>query len=253
MEPISDRSSQRSGAGKVIGGLVALYVLVCLCIGVYGYFFRQQIPGVQGYFPTATATADPTPMAHPPQPLSGDKILKEDFSNNNNVWTGEDNPPSDAQIKNGKLTLASLKPGSFGYAYCQVCPILASPFYIQVDFSTNQLIDESYGIAFSSDKYHTIFYIFQINAKKSRYDLYKYGGHGFSLRTSRNTTLIKPYPNTNTLSVSLKNDLIVMYINGEMVDTYQDTGSALGSGVYWPFVNNSGFTLYVDNLLAYGR
>ena len=236
----------------VIGCITALCILICVGLGTSCYLLWPQAwPGQRLLVATPTLLPTGTALTH--QPPAGDKVFRDDFSNNDSKWRGEDNPPANVLVNDGKLTLEALRPGAFGAAYCQSCPTLASPFYIQADLSTNQSIDEAYGLAFGSTATHDDFYVFQINEQSSRFFLYKYDAQTWTLRTSRKSDLIRPYPNANTLGVDLDKDLIVMYINGQEVDTYQDTGNALGSGTFWPYTDNAGFRLTVDNFFAYGK
>jgi hypothetical protein len=253
MEPASGKYSGQDGGGIriVVGCMSALYVFICLCFGVYVYIFRQQIPVVQNYFPTITPTPTATPVTH--KPTNGEKIFKDDFSNNQNGWYGEDLPLTLLEINNGKLRLKSLNTGASGYAYCQSCPILTSPYYIQADLSTDRPTKETYGIGFSSVDFHSVFYLFEITTEPPAYNLYKYKNQTWTRRISRETDLIKLYPSVNTLGISLDHDLITLYINGEIVDTYEDTGSVMGSGKFWPYVDDVGFTLILDNLYTYGK
>ncbi|MGC1377534.1 MAG: hypothetical protein WA821_14975 [Anaerolineales bacterium] len=253
MEPTVETTSKKNnGVGIIFGSMAVLCALVCLCLGGYVYIFRQQIPGVQNYFPTATPTA--TAPAH--QPASGDIVFRDGFSDNKNQWyvcCTEITPSSSFEISNGKLRLASIRQGRESDIYCRFCPALKSPYYFQVELSTDRPTKDAYGMGFSSDEGHDIFYLFEINTDPPQYELYKFRYQTWAMYISRKTDLIKPYPNTNTLGVSLDHDLITLYINGQIVDTYEDTGNVLGSGTFWPHTDDVGPTVVVDNLYAYGK
>jgi hypothetical protein len=250
MEPITENRPTQDGGTKIaILGLAGLYFLVCLCIGIFIFPFRQQIPGIQNYSPTATPTLTATPIAH--WPASGDKIIEDDFADNNLQWQSVwDN--DNVSVRGGKLYL-SAAPGEFAMAECLLCPSLRSNYYVQADLATDQAIDESYGIVFSASAYHSDYYLFEINSTRGIYALYKYRGDDWTRRMGRKSDLIKSYPDINTLGVSIDNDVIALYINGQMVDTYQDTLSVIASGTFSIYVNSSSFTLIVDNLFAYGK
>lgn len=254
MEPVIEKSpNQNSGSGIVLGCVTAVYILACLCIGGYAYFFRQQIPGVQNYFPTETATPTATPIPH--QPTHGDKVIKDDFSDNKKDWQSESNN-STTYVKDGILVLWSARGDSYGLTKCGTCPKLADNLYIEADFSTNQAIDEYYGLAFNIGGNYDAFYSFQINATQERYVLYKRKSgydHPWMLRISKETSLIKPYPQANKLAISFDKDLIKLYINGSEVDSYKDPETEFRSGAFGFYVDSIGFHLIVDNLYAYGK
>src|SRR5690348_8732245 len=90
MEPTSPNTEEGKSAGLVFAGMGALYLVVCLCLGAFIFFARQQIPGLQSYFPTETATPRPTstptttPVAH--KPKTRYQVIEDDFSSNGKGW-----------------------------------------------------------------------------------------------------------------------------------------------------------------------
>ncbi len=257
MEPSVEKMSKKSsGLGVFFGCISALYALICLCLGIYASIFHQQISTIPNYFLKIAPTPSSTPIVH--QLTAGDKVYKDNFLDNTGLWSGIGSN-SEVSIKDGKLFLKSLHKGASGFAECGKCPKLTSPYFIQADFSTLEPTDERYGIAFSADDSYPgddalgSCYLFQIDAKNGSYELYKFLNSTWILHISRNSDSIKPHPETNTLGVSMDNDLIVFLINGEIVDTYQDSGTTMNFGYYWVFGNDAGFTLILDNLYTYGK
>jgi hypothetical protein len=252
MEPSVEKTpKQNGGSGIVFGSMAILYALVCLCLGGYVYIFRQQIPVIQNYFPTMTSTPTATPITH--QPSSGDQVFKDDFANNKNDWYGDTSLPTRVEVIKGEMHISTEGNAGPAFVYCRFCPTLKSPYYLQADFSTDRATDEPYGIGFSSEEYHATFYFFEINSTSKAYDFYKFTNRDWTLRTSRKSDLIKPYPKVNTLGVSIDHDLITLYINEQIVDTYEDTGDIMSSGTFWPYVDRPGVIVIVDNFYGYGK
>ena len=256
MEP----ARQNSGTGAVIAGFAALYLLVCLCLGTSGYALyaasRQPFPNTRGYFPTLTAMPDATPVVH--KPAADDKVIQDDFSDNKHAWISRWSDGTLA-IKNGRLSLSTSAADSIEMAQCNVCPFLGNKYYIEADLSTSQSVDSYYGIAFNINNSYHDFYVFEINTQIGRFDLYKTirspvsGDDIWMKRLSKNSSLIKPYPQVNKLGVYFDRDSMQLYINENQVESYQDIGTDLSSGAYAFYIEDPGFALMVDNFFAYGK
>ena len=251
MEPTNPRiPAKNSGTRIIFASMAGLYVLICLCLGISIFVLREQIPGVRDYFPTATST--PTATLASPRPATGDMVFQDDFSDNKNDWSVDTTPPTHLEISNGKLNIHVEKENSRGYIRCRLCPVLKSPYYLQADFLTNQVTKEFYGLAFSSSDSYDTFYLFEIAPDSGLFCFYKYKNQHWNLYISRKTDLVKPYPNANMLGIRFDHDLMTLYINQTVVDTFSDTGNSMGSGKFWPYVDSNKFTLMLDNVYSYG-
>ena len=60
---------------------------------------------------------------------------------------------------------------------------------------------------------------------------------------------IQPYPAVNKLSIYVNKSMVEFYINGKLIDTYQDAGTSFQSGQVGLYVNDTGFRLIADNLI----
>lgn len=260
MEPTSPTTGEGSSSRIVFAGMGALYVLMCLCLGAFLFVARQQIPGLQNYFPTETYTPGPTstptatPVVH--QPRTRYQVYEDDFSTDiKNWWSTNWTTGEDPNItKNGKLVLESAK-GRFGMSRCTPCKFDHDNFYLEADFATDKLIDEDYGFAFNTRNEYDDCYIFMINPVQGNYTLYKKSVRGsknlWMMHISKDSKLIKAYPATNQLAIYFNKDYFEFYINGTMVDTYHDPGTSLTDGYFGFYVNDGGFQLLADNLFGY--
>jgi len=260
---IEPTPKKESGTGITLMSLFALYVLVCLCVGgMFLFVGRQNIPVVRDYFPTISPTPSitPRPTITPTkhQPASEDRIIRDDFVENSLNWHSKWTD-GNVSIKDGQLVLSVSQADKLGVTQCKTCGYLHDKFYIEAEFSTSQSINEGYGLAFNISDDYRKFYLFQINAQRGYYILYKKNKTAdnskniWMKRLSRSSNVINPYPKSNKLAVSFRKDSMELYINDTLVGTYQDPGTALTSGEFGFYVDNTGFQLLVDNLFTYGK
>lgn len=262
MQESGTSEKQNNGSKIVFASMGALYLLVCLCLGMFVYVSRQQIPGIRDYFPTQTAmptaTSPPTatPVVHKPD--GTDRVFKDDFSYNRSNWRSKWSDDK-VNFKDGNLIVESSSINSIGMTQCSEC-VFAHSFYMDADFSTNQEIDEGYGISFNIKNGKSAYderYVFQIQPVNGSYVLSKVtivsSENVWMRRISKKSNLIKPYPAINKLGAFLSKDKIELYINGKLVDTYQDPGTEFVPGTFGFYVDSGGFQLIVDNLFSYEK
>lgn len=258
MEPVTSETpnQQNGGANIIFVGMAVLYGLICLCLGVIVFIYRQQIPGFQAYSPSETAATTVTPVPHKPD--ASDKVFKDDFTENTQQWKDEWNE-ADVEVKNGHLSLISRGATATAMTKCAVCMFPHNHFYIEADFSTDLATDQGYGFAFNLQGAYN-FYMFLINPSQERYLLYKtyfnvnsQSDSSWMLRLSKKSRLIKPYPQVNKLGVFFEKDRMELYINGQMVDTYEDPGTELTFGKFGFYTNGGGFEVIGDNLFSYSK
>src|SRR4051812_8309784 len=102
----------------LIFGCLFIPLLISLtCLSILAINYRQQIPYVQNYFPTKTATP---PAILVNQPDKNAKVTYEDFSTNHNNWSTR-YALSKAEVRDGKLFFESFKGNTYSVAYCNTC------------------------------------------------------------------------------------------------------------------------------------
>lgn len=258
MEPTSPTTGEGSSSRMVFAGMGALYVLMCLCLGAFLFVARQQIPGLQNYFPTETFTPGPTstptatPVVH--KPRTRYQVYEDDFSSDVKNWWSNWHRDQAKVTQNGKLSVHASK-GYFEMTRCTPCKFDHENFYLEADFATDKEIDENYGFAFNTRNAYDDCYVFMINPVEGSYSLYKKTVRAsknlWMMRISKDSKLIKAYPATNQLAIYFNKDYFEFYINGTMVDTYHDPGTSLTDGYFGFYVEGGDFQLLADNLFGY--
>jgi hypothetical protein len=260
METNTTEPATENNHGSIIvfGSLAVLYLLLCLCLGGFIFFSRQGIPALRNYFPTPKAlrTLTPTPVVH--IPAKDDVVIESDFSDNTQSWQSKWQTGR-VRVANGHLSIQTIG-NVTGIAECEACRFAHEQFYIEAELSSTKKTNTGYGIAFNISSaygaYEGSYYLFQINAATGRYFLYKFkaaSSSNWMLRLSKDSDLVKAYPQTNKLGVAFNKDTIELYLNGIMVESYQDPGTILNSGRFGFFVDNSDVELNIDNLFSYGK
>ena len=240
----------------MVGCLFLSILLMAGCLGILTIISRQNIPYVQNYFPTQTATP---PHILVGQPAASVKITKEDFLTNKNEWSSL-YWYAKTEVKDGKLFLESFQDKEMAIGYCNLCSFVVSsnhalrtPYYLQADFNTDKKVDEPYGLIFSAvQAKENSYYIFVINPTSDFYAAIKVQNGKWENLTSGYSDLIKPYPETNALSVEVEAGHITLYINGQKLTDFIDK-SPLADGQIGFIAGNAGFKLIVDNLFAYHK
>jgi hypothetical protein len=199
----------------------------------------------QNTFAVSLPPTTPTPHIPAIIDLKVPMIVEDDFTDNLNLWVS-DQDGEKLKVRNGTLPLQSKKTNNNLIAYCQACPYLYLPYYIEADFSTDIATGESFGLVVNDTS--DGFYLFEINMESKRYYLYQRGNDNWSLRASGESNKIQAFPNTNTLGIFANKDFLELYINATLVDLYTETSHLFYFDSFGFYVNNSGFELYVDNL-----
>lgn len=237
--------------------MVALGYILLIClvpitfIGLYYYTTPKNAPDETVHvFATNLPPATAVSLLPADYILAENNIFTEEFDDNQNSWRDNQDPYA-FEIKDGKLFIESQNPNQYVLASCASinCNWLNEPFYLQVEFATQDLYRKTYGVLFKMNYARENFILFAINSDRREYFLFNHNiTYGWSTRLAGKTDKIQPHPNVNTLGLYVNKTYIELYINGEFIDTYQDTGTSFQSGQFGVFIDNSG-VLIIDNLI----
>jgi hypothetical protein len=177
-------------------------------------------------------------------------IFRDDFSNNDHQWLSSQDETKE-KLDSDRLFFQARNEDGYGLISCDDCPYLESSYYLEASLSTNLETDDDYGLAFKRSKTLDDFYIFIINPESKKYALWHHTPDDWSFRSSGETNLIRPYPESNTLGLYASKDFIELYINGEIIDSYTESNSSFDTGYFGFYANASWFGVYVDNVVIY--
>jgi hypothetical protein len=93
------------------------------------------------------------------------------------------------------------------------------------------------------------FYLFQINTEAKKYYLYHHTYDGWSLRAAGESNHIKSFPASNILGIYANQDIAEFYINGEIIDSYNQSKPTFQFGYFGFYVDDTDFQLIIDNLM----
>jgi hypothetical protein len=243
-EKISYTTEYVVGAGYLL--------FFCLAFSLYSIFFYftylQPKPAPINTFATNLPPKTPTPHILSKNHQNVSTIFEDDFHDDVHDWsyTGD---YSSTSVKQGKLFLEARQENSYGYIVCKSCPYLNKPFYLQADFSTSEATDKSFGIIFNHDSRSDRFYLFQINTEAKKYYLYHHTAQDWSLRAAGESDQIKSFPAVNTLGMYVDQNLIELYVNGKIIDSYTQSSYSFHKGSFAFFIDGSDFRLAIDNLV----
>jgi hypothetical protein len=232
-------------------------LLFCLaCTACSGFFYVAYLEQTAA---KSAGTIDLPPLTPNPHIRSTFSpattiVFEDDFSDDHNGWIDASSwigGGSTEEIKDGKLFFASASDGHYAITTCTLCDSLNQPYFLIADLTTGQATDQDFGIMFDKGDNPSDFYVFQVNTEKRYYYVSHHATNNWLLRTSGESNLIRSYPATNTLGIYVNKDNIEFYINGEIVDSYQETETSFQTGVIGFYVDNSSFELVIDNLLIY--
>lgn len=227
----------------VVGGYVLLCILAAAACSAFVYLqYGPNLTQLQG-LPL------PTPHIHPSRLSVSSAWVHESFQNNDRQW--DHWGTSNQTIQNGQLTLESVVESQPALSACHACPFLDQPYYAQADFSTNGTGSAAYGIAFQIRDADYDYNVFQIYPGRQQYEFWRKTRDGWSERASAVVPTIAAYPAFNTLGVYVNGDWIEFYINGQMVDTYEETGTSFEGGQIGAYVDDIGVQLHMRQLLVY--
>jgi hypothetical protein len=252
LEPTSPETADRRWVTRLAGAyLVILYLAACAIIAVFGFVRRQQIPGVQSYFPSPVPTPTPTPHILVQLPSKNTRVLVDNFDTNQYNWSAF-YWFSKVEVTNGKLLLRANQNDSMGLAYIgdQTLVIPNGKYYLQADLATDVRTARSYGLVFSLEPETEAFYLFEVIPQEGGYRLFRHATGGWVELVTFKQGNFKPYPESNTLSVDFDHGKIALYANGIPVATYVDP-NPINFGTFGVYVDDAGFTLVADNFFAY--
>jgi hypothetical protein len=230
-----------------LGYVLWIIMVIAACLAIYYLDILQRDLKLNVGLPTATPEAHITPG----ELSNGDKIFEDHFGNSSNDWTSYQRN-TQFSTQDGKLALSSTRAKAFAAVSCIKCITLDQPYYFQTELATDTATATTYGILFRSGSFYpNLFYVYLINAKDQEYFLYSYAGDSWALHTSGKTLLIENYPYPNTLGVYVRDDSLEMYINGNRVDTYQESNISFLKGYFGFYIDDSGPQLSVQNVLIY--
>jgi hypothetical protein len=215
--------------------------------------FRAALPKIP-LQPTATAIELPTPtpiphiLSTPAANTPG--VFYEDFSSNANHWDGDYWQTPGIEVKNGKMHLQAPGKDTILWASCGSCFIPRGPYYLQADFATDSAPDAIFGLLIKLRSVGGNFFLFGINPESDRYYFFNHVGGVWGLRSAAVSDQIRTFPASNTLGIYVASGSVELYINGRMVDTYQDSEAEFESGLIGLYTEGSAFGLQVDNLIA---
>ncbi|MDR3574141.1 MAG: hypothetical protein P4L50_09775 [Anaerolineaceae bacterium] len=215
-----------------------------------------QIPGMIAVL-TPTAAETPTPAvdltataqvannATIEQQSNWPVVLQEKFINNQRNWnvgtSNTDLALEEYNIAAGKYTwkITSKKGmGTFSYPDMPLTPDLYVSVDMQMTTTTANQNDQA-GIIFRDSDKASTFYFFGVNPVGS-YSLTMYDGSNWNDLISVNqTNLLKPN-DVNHLAVSMQGSQILLEINNQVVDSYQDTQLTTGDAGLGTYLDAAG-------------
>jgi hypothetical protein len=234
-----------------IGYLLFLVLLVTSC----GAALVLLTPDSR---PTGTVPSTPVlqiePTAHVlATPAPGDPdIFLDDFSSNANNWGRVGMGPVDARVTDGKLVVASKVERNYSVVTCGTCLSPFRPYYMQADFVTDAATDSLFGMVIRTHVSAEDFYLFGINLEARDYIFCHHAGGQWSVRAAGPSDAIRSFPANNTLGVYVSGEDLEFYINGKVVDTYQETGMVFERGLIGFYTEGTSSRIKVDNLLIDG-
>ena len=227
--------------------------LVIACLGFFYLNLSQPVPepARTNEFTGTLPLTTPTPHIPSNHQFETNSILfQEDFDNNQNRWLNSEDDTKE-RIHAGRLFFMAREDGDYAILRCESCPHLDRPYYLEVSLSTDIATDETYGIAFRCSATLEAFYLFIINPESKKYFLYHRDPEEWTLRAAGESLLIHPYPESNTLGAYASKDSLEFYINGEIVDSYRESGTSFDAGFFGIYTNNSWYGVQIDKVVIY--
>ncbi len=234
----------RNGTVSVKIKLVILLLLIMLLASIVFFFVRQNTRTIGnpsaspiGRHVTLTPTVIPTPTpSSTPQPLFSD-----DFTKANKGWYLGNSEGYTRTLSNNTLTLAATN----HQLLTESLPTGAafSDFMITITFTLMQASQsDSMGLYLRGDIYLDHDYRIDIYGNntyaisKEYLDLDKYPQTQFLINPTK-TSVLKPIGQQNTLTVIMKGPMLVLLLNGTVINTVTDQDYS--SGQIALFVRNS--------------
>lgn len=269
MSSIPDKQENPTKRLYSLSLLGAAFAGVCILFSVAFIWFQpDQLSLSDRYFPSPTATLTPTKTATPtatntptktPTPIptltphvliappNGITVLEEKFDTNAHDWDKYYSNNS-VRIKDGKLLVKSNEAGYIGMALCYGCEIFNKTYYIQAELIPEENTPINHGLSFCVGTDES-YYVFDIRA--STYSLSKLKDENWErLINSSLSKQISKYPVSNTLGVYYDKGKMDLYINGVLVESYQDRYPLICSWAGF-FIDDGTANLIVDNAYFY--
>jgi hypothetical protein len=239
----------------IIGYAVFFCGLIFACLGYFfinrSQYFPEPTPVPVNPFAETLPSTIPTPhISSRDQFQTTSNLFLEDFDNNQNQWLDSEDDTKE-RIHDGKLYFQSRNDGEYSIISCKSCPSLEAPYYFETNLSTNIATDEEYGVVFNRSYTLGNFYLFLINPESRKYFLFHRTSEEWTLRASGENTIIRPYPESNTLGVYTARDFVELYINNVIVEKYTESDTSFYPGFFGIYTNNSWFGVYADNVAIY--
>lgn len=246
---ITDQKPKQRPLTIFAGGvLFILYLALCVFAGK---IINSQIINKDTAIPTITPTVVITPQVMAHQPKEKWKVKYENFSSDAREWHLLYNQAGKLELIDGKLILQSYSSENFGLAtpYNDYAP-KTNKYYVQADFTTDNVPQQSYGLIFGLDRSLGTFYAFEILPGYNYVRLLERTAHQWNELVVIPNAPLKPYPEDNTLSVYFNAGDIELYVNGMIVGTYIDENpfQSLSIGAY---TNGNETRLIVDNFFFF--
>jgi len=251
MDASSKKKTSYTPLIVVMGYLLFFALVLILCLA--SYFLNYPLQAApKNIFATSLPAATPSPHVSSTLQSGYARIFEDNFSGNQNDWMNIQGSQN-SQIKDGKLLFESLRQGKYEIATCIHCPSLNEPFFLQADIGTDTLTDKNFGFVFTMNCRCAsgYFYAFEINPEHKSYSFYYHYQDNWSLRMVGESDQIRSYPAVNTLGIYANKSSLEFYINGKIVDSYQESGAPYQIGLFGFYVDDSGFKLTAGNLIVY--
>jgi hypothetical protein len=234
-------------ATQLAGGCLIFLFLMFFVAAIFVFWPSQSVRNLN---PTPTTAVTQVPQILVRQPVDKGSVIREDFSSNKREWSLY-YPNGKLEIINGNLILQSNAEQNFVIGRSQELDFLEQPYYIQADFSTDVDNGYAYGLIFGISDTMETYYMFEVAPKTGYFRLLKYNTGKWDELVSFTQSVVKPFPEANTLSVYFDAGEIELYINGGLVSGFTDSNYYRSTGV-GVFTSNTGYRLIVDNFFAYG-
>jgi hypothetical protein len=232
-----------------VGYILFFCLALAFCSTFYYISYQQSRPSPINAFATSLPATTPIPHLLPAEAKNASEIFKDDFSDDSHSWEDSDDISSE-EVTLGKLLFKPVNENSYAFATCGYCPYLETPFYLQADFSTGKTTDKGFGIYFNYDEQkNNNLFLFRINPEARRYYFYQGDNDGWSLLAAGDSSEIHAFPAVNHLGIYANKDLVELYINGKLIDSYRQSGHVFHKGDFGFYTDGSDAQLVIDNLL----
>ncbi len=215
------------GVGMIVGIIVILGVVICLCAGLYALSVSVQST------PTPPPTVPPTATPVPPTPTPVPYLLFDDFSDPNSGWSTFTSDSSTVQYNNGQMAIAIFKTEWFAWSNPESN---FSDVYIDVTaINRGGASDTIFGIMCDYTNKGDNYYYAGIDGS-GRYAILKYDGQDTWLTGKGDwarSDLIVPNAETYHMALGCGQNVLTLYVNDHLVDSVSDTTYSSGDvGVF---------------------